>query len=137
MSRHMPPLLFPLALTSQVARGRLPLRRSHADPIATSGNLDHRRALVNYRRARVAGMTGTTTTALRRIANPSELGSFSTRMRERRFELFERLAASFDRPLRVIDVGGTNEYWEQRGWAGREDVQITLVNLEAEPVKFA
>jgi Methyltransferase domain len=33
--------------------------------------------------------------------------------------------------LRIIDVGGTNEFWEQRGWAGRDDVQITLVNLKA------
>ena len=35
------------------------------------------------------------------------------------------------RPLRIIDVGGTNEFWEQRGWAARDDVEATLVNLEA------
>lgn len=56
--------------------------------------------------------------------------SLSHRLRGRRFELFERLVAPLPRPLRVMDVGGTTEFWEQRGWAGRDDVSITLVNLE-------
>jgi len=29
-------------------------------------------------------------------------------------------------------VGGTNEFWEQRRWAGRSDVQIYSMNLVAE-----
>jgi hypothetical protein len=52
-------------------------------------------------------------------------------LRERRFQQFERFAATLPRPLKLLDVGGTNEFWEQRGWAGCEDVEITLVNLEA------
>ena len=54
----------------------------------------------------------------------------SHRLRARRFRLFERLVERLPRPLRIIDIGGTNEYWEQRGWAGRDDVTITLVNLD-------
>ena len=49
-------------------------------------------------------------------------GSLSHRLRERRFRLFEQLVERLPRPLRIIDVGGTNEFWEQRGWAGRDDV---------------
>ena len=37
--------------------------------------------------------------------------------------------------MRILDVGGTNLFWEQRGWAGRDDVSVTLVNLHAEPSK--
>jgi hypothetical protein len=33
----------------------------------------------------------------------------------------------------VIDLGGTNEFWEQVGWAGRDDVRVTLVNLLETP----
>jgi hypothetical protein len=66
---------------------------------------------------------------LRRMADGHAPGSFSNRMRERRFKLFESLAAGLPRPLRVLDVGGTNDFWAQRGWAGRDDVSITLVNL--------
>jgi methyltransferase family protein len=68
---------------------------------------------------------------LQGLANDGRPDSLSHRLRERRFRLFEHFAASLPRPLRIIDVGGTNEFWEQRGWAGRDDVEVTLVNLEA------
>jgi hypothetical protein len=55
-------------------------------------------------------------------------------MRERRFRMFDELVARLPRPLSLIDVGGTTGFWERRGWAGRDDVSITLVNLgEQEP----
>ena len=65
------------------------------------------------------------------LANDDSPGSISQRFRERRFLLFERFVAPLPRPLRIVDVGGTNEFWERRGWAGRDDVEITLVNLQA------
>jgi hypothetical protein len=71
------------------------------------------------------------TARLQGLATDGRPDSLSHRLRERRFRLFERFAASLPRPMRIIDVGGTNEFWEQRGWAGRSDVEITLVNLEA------
>jgi methyltransferase family protein len=74
-------------------------------------------------------MTALRDRGLRRLANGYEEDSLSNRMRARRFGLFEGLAAPLPRPLRILDVGGTNEFWEHRGWAGREDVQITLLNL--------
>src|SRR5688572_23860323 len=49
-------------------------------------------------------------------------------MRRRRFARFERLAAELPRPLKVLDIGGTNRFWEQCGWAEASDVWITLVN---------
>ena len=66
---------------------------------------------------------------LRGMADDNSPDSFSHRMREHRFQRFERLAATLPRPLSVIDIGGTCRFWEQRGWAGRDDVSVTLVNL--------
>lgn len=66
---------------------------------------------------------------LRSAADVHDADSFSNRMRSRRFAMFERLAGGFPRPLRILDVGGTNLFWEQRGWAGRSDVLITTLNL--------
>ncbi|WP_053226874.1 methyltransferase domain-containing protein [Solirubrobacter soli] len=77
------------------------------------------------------------TARLRGLADDKSAGSISHRLRERRFRLFEQLVADLPRPLNIIDLGGTNEYWEQRGWAGREGVTITLVNLDAQPQKHA
>jgi hypothetical protein len=54
--------------------------------------------------------------------------SFSHRMRSRRFAAFER-ATRIDRPLSILDIGGTAEFWENRGWADRPGVTVTLVNL--------
>jgi hypothetical protein len=73
------------------------------------------------------------TQRLQRLADDHDAGSLSRRLRARRFELFEQLVAPLPKPLSILDVGGTNGYWESRGWAGRDDVEITLVNLEPEP----
>jgi hypothetical protein len=77
-------------------------------------------------------MTRTATARLQALADDSTGSSLSHRLRARRFERFEKLTADLDRPLSIIDIGGTNQFWEQRGWAGRDDVEITLVNLVAE-----
>lgn len=66
---------------------------------------------------------------LRNMADVDDPRSLSNRMRSRRFSLFARLCGPLVRPLRIIDLGGTQEFWEQRGWAGRPGVEITLVNL--------
>jgi len=47
-------------------------------------------------------------------------------------ELLEKLIEDMPRPIRVLDIGGTNSFWEMRGWAGREDIRVTTVNLKAE-----
>ncbi len=72
---------------------------------------------------------------VRQLADGSNPDSLSNRMRTRRFHLFETLAATLPRPLRILDVGGTNEFWENRGWADRDDVQIYTLNLTAEEQK--
>ncbi len=43
---------------------------------------------------------------------------------------------SLSRPARVIDIGGTQDFWETVGMAGSGDLQITLVNLEAERTDY-
>ena len=73
---------------------------------------------------------------LRRLADARAPGSFSNSRRTRRFARFERLVDDLKRgrsePVRILDIGGTNAFWENRGWADRQDVHVVLVNLEAE-----
>jgi len=73
---------------------------------------------------------------IRRQADDDNADSLANRLRNRRFQLFEAFAARLPRPLNILDVGGTNAFWEQRRWAGRNDVRIVTVNLEAEPQLF-
>lgn len=35
--------------------------------------------------------------------------------------------------MRILDVGGTNSFWEQRGWTMRTDVRIVVANLAKQP----
>jgi hypothetical protein len=69
---------------------------------------------------------------MRRLADSANPSSFSNKRRTRRFAQFEALAASLRRPLTILDVGGTNAFWENRGWAGRADIRILTLNLTAE-----
>ena len=49
---------------------------------------------------------------LRRSADVYDPNSFANRLRSARFRQFEKMAASLPRPLRILDVGGTSEFWE-------------------------
>lgn len=68
----------------------------------------------------------------RKLASSDEPNSFANKLRAKRFEQFETWTARFPRPLRILDVGGTNAYWENRGWHARDDVEILTINLIAE-----
>jgi Methyltransferase domain len=74
---------------------------------------------------------------LRWLADSDEPTSFANKLRARRFHKFEALAAQLPRPLRILDVGGTNAFWENRGWQQRADVQILTLNLVAEEQQHA
>jgi hypothetical protein len=73
---------------------------------------------------------------IRRLADDENANSFANKLRNRRFQLFEAFVSRLPRPLTILDVGGTNAFWEQRGWAGRDDVRIVTANLQAEPQRF-
>lgn len=69
---------------------------------------------------------------IRRLADTDDPNSYSNKLRSRRFRQFEALIMPLPRPLRILDVGGTSKFWEQRGWAGRTDVHVITLNLTAE-----
>lgn len=68
------------------------------------------------------------------VKNPSSL---SNRLRTRRFSLFERLVDKLQKPVRIIDIGGTAEFWKLRGWAENSDYQITTVNINPSPSDYS
>lgn len=52
--------------------------------------------------------------------------------RERRAEHFRSLVRRLPRPLRILDVGGTESFWRMAGLAGEPGVEITTVNVDPE-----
>ncbi len=69
---------------------------------------------------------------LRSLADSVKPTSLANKLRTERFQRFEALAARMSRPLRILDVGGTNAFWENRGWHRHTDVEILTLNLVAE-----
>jgi hypothetical protein len=70
--------------------------------------------------------------SVRRLADDEDPASLSNKLRAKRFRQFEAWAAQMPRPLRILDVGGTNDFWQQRNWAGRSDVRIFSLNMVPE-----
>jgi hypothetical protein len=60
---------------------------------------------------------------LRKALKPLRL-----RLRKRRHALFLALIDELPRPLRILDVGGSQRFWESMEYRAREDVEITLLN---------
>jgi hypothetical protein len=74
---------------------------------------------------------------MRRFADSDDPTSFANRLRARRFRRFEALTTRLPRPLRILDVGGTNAFWKNRGWHLRTDVEILTLNLVPEEQLYA
>jgi ubiquinone/menaquinone biosynthesis C-methylase UbiE len=55
--------------------------------------------------------------------------SLVNRLRRRRFERVCSLLQDVPRPVRILDVGGTQHFWEAIGVAGVADFAVTLANL--------
>jgi hypothetical protein len=71
---------------------------------------------------------------LRKIANNRNPKSLAAQLRRKRFLIFQSLLSCLERPIRILDVGGTEIFWKVMGFTGDDNVHITLLNLSEEPV---
>lgn len=55
--------------------------------------------------------------------------SLAYRLRRRRFALTERILDSLPKPARVLDVGGTENYWKMMGKLGDPSLDLTILNM--------
>ena len=73
---------------------------------------------------------------LKKLADNRNVHSLATKLRRKRFALFESLIAPLPRPLRILDIGGTTGFWEQMGFVEKEDIEIVLLNLSQVEVHY-
>jgi hypothetical protein len=64
------------------------------------------------------------------LSNCSESGSLANKLRKRRFALFRRLLRSVPRPITILDVGGTEIFWENMGFDREKGIEILILNLD-------
>ncbi len=74
-----------------------------------------------------------------KLFDPKYETSLNQGFRAKRFAFFKTLLQSVDegKPIRILDVGGTQTYWERMNFTGHENVFITLLNLDVAPVNHA
>jgi hypothetical protein len=73
---------------------------------------------------------------LRKVADHRKGDTLATKLRRERFGLFNSLVAALPRPLSILDVGGTQPFWEAMGFTGDDDIRITLLNLSEVGVDY-
>ena len=58
--------------------------------------------------------------------------------REKRFKFFKDLLSKIDKegPIEILDIGGTQEYWQKMNFIDNTNCNITLLNLEKVEVKY-
>jgi SAM-dependent methyltransferase len=66
---------------------------------------------------------------LSKLVDVEKQDSFANKVRLKRMMLFKKLMAPLPEPLVILDVGGTESFWENSGLAGNEKWQITILNL--------
>lgn len=71
---------------------------------------------------------------LRKIANPALENSLATKTRQKNFELFRSLVSTVPKPLKILDIGGTQYYWEKVNFLENDDIEIILLNVSKEEI---
>lgn len=66
---------------------------------------------------------------LKEIADNANPLSVANKLRQRRFAFFHLLLEQLEKPITVLDVGGTVEYWQLRNSTLLTDLRITVLNL--------
>jgi len=71
------------------------------------------------------------------LATSDQDESLGKKFREKRFRFFENLMKQKFGPkkgIKILDVGGTQKYWEDKKIVQEMNLQITILNLEKIPV---
>ncbi|MGI9325642.1 MAG: class I SAM-dependent methyltransferase [Pseudomonadales bacterium] len=70
---------------------------------------------------------------IRKLSDPSNPNSWALKFRQRRFELYQELVDSLPKPYSILDIGGTEGFWETMGFLPSRDFDLTIVNLQESP----
>ncbi len=73
---------------------------------------------------------------LSNLVNYRDPRSLGNQLREKRFSIFKNYIAKLPKPIRILDVGGTQLFWEVRGFHNDKDFQITILNLHKEESSY-
>ncbi|MEM6893672.1 MAG: class I SAM-dependent methyltransferase [Bacteroidota bacterium] len=62
--------------------------------------------------------------------------SLGNKFRQKRILFFKEKIDLLPKPIRILDVGGHQDFWTNAGFQNNQDIQITILNLEARDMAF-
>ena len=62
--------------------------------------------------------------------------SLACKMRKRRFEYFKKYVLQLPKPIKILDIGGTQEFWEMMDFVNEHSIQITLLNIDHQQIRY-
>ncbi len=68
-------------------------------------------------------------------ANQNNKNSVSKKLRQRRLKFFSEFCEKLDKPLRILDLGGTDYHWRNSVFLNNKDFHITVLNTEIQNTK--
>ena len=71
---------------------------------------------------------------IKSLADNSSGDSLATRLRRARFALFLSLLEKLEGHVEILDIGGTQEFWNLMTGGDPGDVRVTLLNIDHQPV---
>ena len=69
---------------------------------------------------------------MRKISDNLNDKSLASKMRRKRFLLFQTLLSQLAPPIKILDVGGTHNFWHSMGLIPSEEISITILNRQTE-----
>ncbi len=64
-------------------------------------------------------------------------GSYAARLRLRRFDFFKSLFKDvLEQNTRILDAGGTIQFWENMDFVNQVNIDITILNLDSQTSKY-
>lgn len=74
---------------------------------------------------------------LRKIADNTQANSLANALRRKRFKRFLDLLATLPRPLKILDLGGTQSFWDRMNFTDLREIEIVLLNQDKQPTGAA
>ena len=65
----------------------------------------------------------------KKLADNRDQGSLAVQFRKKRFAFFYSLLSGLKRPVNILDIGGTEDYWKMMELDASDKVYVTLLNL--------
>jgi len=67
---------------------------------------------------------------LKKLIDINDPDSITTKVRQENFKIFKSFVSLYNKPVKILDLGGTQEYWKMMEYTDPNLIQVTLINLD-------